>query len=62
MKTRVGLIPNSNCETRKIKTRTRHVQTKNSTRNNYKEFFFKKQGDDKKTYPKINFEHIEGNR
>jgi hypothetical protein len=38
------------------------VQTKNSTKNNYKENFLKKQGDDKKTYPKINVEHIEGNR
>jgi hypothetical protein len=44
MRTRVGLIPKSNCETRKIRTRTQHVNQK-FNKINYKE--------DKKTYPKL---------
>jgi hypothetical protein len=30
-KTKVGLVPNLGCETRKTSTRTRYVQNKNST-------------------------------
>jgi hypothetical protein len=52
MRTKVGLIPNSNCETRKTRTRTRQVQL-NSTRFNYKNETKTKQGYDKKTYPKL---------
>jgi hypothetical protein len=37
MKTKVGLIPNSDHETKKTRTRTRHVQKKNPTRFYYKE-------------------------
>ncbi len=49
MRTRVGLIPNSDLETKKRKKKT-HVEKKNPTRFYYKEGI--EQGYDKKTYPK----------
>jgi hypothetical protein len=52
-RTRVGLIPNLYCETRKIRTRTQQVQEKNSTRFYCKNETKTKQGYDKKTYPKL---------
>jgi hypothetical protein len=49
MKTKIGLIPNPNCEIKK--TKTRHVQDKNPIRFNCKIEI--KQGCDKKTYLKL---------
>ncbi len=50
-KQKVGLIPNPNRETRKTKTKTQHMQYKNSTK-----FYCKIEiewGCDKKTYLKL---------
>jgi hypothetical protein len=50
-KTKTGLVPNSNYETRH--TRTRHMQNKNQTTFYYKEEIKIKQSCDKKTYTKL---------
>jgi hypothetical protein len=51
MKTKVGLVPNPNCETKITITKIQHVRIKNPTRLYYKEKQTK-QGYDKKTYSK----------
>jgi hypothetical protein len=53
MKTQTSLILNPNCKTRKIKTRTRHVQDKNLIKIDYKNETRTKQSCDKKMYPKL---------
>jgi hypothetical protein len=51
MKIKVGLVLNSNCETKK--TKTQHVQNKNPTKFYWKEETKIEQGYDKKMYPKL---------
>jgi hypothetical protein len=53
MKTQASLIPNPNYETRKIRTRTRHVQDKNLIKVYYKNETRTKQNCDKEMYPKL---------
>jgi len=52
------LIPNSNCEIKKIRIRTQHVQDKNLTKFYCKNETKRKQGRDKKNAFKISVEYI----
>jgi hypothetical protein len=53
MKTKISLVPNPDCETRKTRIRTQHVQNKNPRIFYYKSETRIEQGCDKKTYPKL---------
>jgi hypothetical protein len=53
MKTQVILVPNPDCEAKKTKTKTQHVQNKNPRRFFYKNKIRTKQIYDKITYPKL---------
>ncbi len=58
--TKVSLIPNLNHEIRKMKTKTWHVQNKNSIKIYWKNKIRTKQIYYKKMYPKTNVEQIKG--
>jgi hypothetical protein len=61
MRTREGIFPNPNCETKQTRTRTQHMQNKNPMKFYCKEKIKIEQGYDKKNIPKIGVEHIKSN-